>query len=157
MNFTLCAFDVVVTSMAAIGWWQTARDVSRNYLRVCTTTMLYNLLLYCIVVYCIALYCVVLCLLITLQQVRLVVDSCEVAGIVESDTEQTSMEDRRACEAVSETPGEGRYLSISTPLQLGGRSDADIVYPANVARDGFNGCIKNVVHNGQVLAFSCFF
>jgi len=95
--------------------------------------------------------------LVTLQQVRLVVDSCEVAGIVESDTEQTSMEDRRACEAVSETPGEGRYLSISTPLQLGGRSNADITYPPNIARDGFSGCIKNLIHNGQVFASSCHF
>jgi len=86
----------------------------------------------------------------TLQQVRLVVDGCDVAGIEESDTAQTSTEDRRACEAVSETPGEGRYLSISSPLQLGGRSNSDIAYPQNVARDGFHGCIKNLVHNGQV-------
>jgi len=85
--------------------------------------------------------------------VRLVVDGCDVAGIAESDTAQTSTEDRRACEAVSETPGQGRYLSISTPLQLGGRSEAKISsYPQNVARHGFSGCIKNLVHNGEVLA-----
>jgi len=81
------------------------------------------------------------------------VDNCDVAGIAEGDTAQTSTEDRRACEAVSETPGEGRYLSINTPLQLGGRSNTDIVYPQNVARDGFNGCIKNLVHNGQVISY----
>jgi len=81
-----------------------------------------------------------------------VVDGCNVAGIVESDSAQTSTEDRRACEAVSETPGEGRYLSISTPLQLGGRSNDDIAYPQNVAQDGFNGCIKNLIHNGQVFS-----
>lgn len=87
---------------------------------------------------------------VSLQQVRLVIDGCNSAAIAESDTAQTSTEDRRACEAVSETPGEGRYLSISTPLQLGGRSDNHISYPPNVARRGFNGCIKNLVHNGQV-------
>lgn len=87
---------------------------------------------------------------VSLQQVRLVVDGCDVAGIAESDTAQTSTEDRRACEAVSETPGDGRYLSISTPLQLGGRSNTDIKHPPNVAHDGFTGCIKNLVHNGQV-------
>jgi len=88
---------------------------------------------------------------VLLQQVRLVVDGCDVAGIEESDTVETSAEDRRACEAVSETPGEGRYLSSSSPLQLGGRSNSKIKYPQNVARDGFNGCIKNFVHNGKVL------
>lgn len=84
------------------------------------------------------------------QQVRLVVDRCDVASIEETDASQTSTEDRRACEAVSQTPGKGRYLSISTPLQIGGRSNSKITYPQNVARDGFYGCIKNLVHNGQV-------
>ena len=92
----------------------------------------------------------------TLQQVRLVVDSCDTAAIAESDTAQTSTEDRRACEAMSETPGEGRYLSISTPLQLGGRSNTQITYPPNVARRGFNGCIKNLIHNGQVYSSPVF-
>jgi len=92
-----------------------------------------------------------------LQQVRLVVDGCDVAGIEEDDTAQTSAEDRRACEADSETPGEGRYLSVSAPLQLGGRSNNKITYPQNVARDGFNGCIKNLVHNGQVTDSSSWF
>jgi len=91
----------------------------------------------------------------TLQQVRLVVDGCETAAIAESDTAQTSTEDRRACEAVSETPGNGRYLSINTPLQLGGRSNKQITYPPNVARHCFNGCIKNLEHNGQVYSSIC--
>jgi len=86
------------------------------------------------------------------QQVRLVVDGCDVANIDETDTTQTSQEDRRACEAVSETPGDGHYLSISTPLQLGGRSNSDILYPQNVIQHGFTGCIKNLVHNGQVFS-----
>jgi len=85
--------------------------------------------------------------------VRLVVDGCDVASIEESDTTQTSTEDRRACEAVSETPGRARYLSISSPLQLGGRSHSKISYPQNVIRSGFNGCIKNLVHNGQVCVY----
>lgn len=69
----------------------------------------------------------------------------------ENDASQTSVEDRRACEAASETPGEGKYINVNTPLQLGGRSNVKVKYPQHVMRDGFQGCIKNFIHNGQVI------
>lgn len=78
------------------------------------------------------------------------VDHCKVAGMVESEGSQPSTEDRRACEAVSETPGENKYINVNTPLQLGGRLNPKAKFPQNVIKDGFNGCIKNLIHDGRV-------
>lgn len=83
------------------------------------------------------------------QYVRLVVDECENSKIVENENDQTSYEDRRACEAASETPGDDSYLSLTSPLQIGGRIVVNIPFPANVPQEGFNGCIKNLIHNGK--------
>ena len=98
-----------------------------------------------------------------LQQFRLVVDRCDAAttaapATAETDSDWSSQvvggaggpEDRRACEARGESPGEGRAILVNAPLQLGGRANAKSKYPANVLREGFNGCIKNVIHNGEV-------
>lgn len=85
------------------------------------------------------------------QQVRLVVDRCVAAAVVESSRDEAQpIEDRRCCESVGETPGHGRLLTVNGPLQLAGRSNTRTKYPGNVIRDGFNGCIKNLLHNGQV-------
>jgi len=82
------------------------------------------------------------------QQVRLVIDRCHSATVTESD--DTSVEDRRACEAVGETPGNDEQVNIILPLQLGGRMRPGAQYPPHVIRDGFRGCIRNFIHNGQV-------
>jgi len=79
-----------------------------------------------------------------------VVDRCESAVIVESETEQTSSQDRRSCEVISQTPGHSTLVSVNAPLQLGGRSHVKVKYPDDVVPDGFDGCIKNLYHNGQV-------
>jgi len=85
------------------------------------------------------------------QQVRLVVDRCEAAKTIEPENSLTSLQDRRACEAVGETPGDARYLNISAPLQLGGRINAEVATnPVGLTKKGFNGCIKNFVHDGEV-------
>ena len=81
------------------------------------------------------------------------VDGCKKATIVESEHTQHSTEDRRACEVQGATPGENKYLNLNTPLQLGGIADSSIgalqmALPAEVF--GFNGCIKNLIHNGEV-------
>ena len=86
----------------------------------------------------------------------MVVDRCRSAEVVENDAVQKSDEDRRACEANSETPGDAKYLNVNTPLQLGGRSNNKLLYPHHVTRHGFKGCIKNFIHNGQVIAQSVF-
>ena len=79
------------------------------------------------------------------------VDLCKTSTIVENENEQTSFEDRSSCEVIAETPGENMYINVNTPLQLGGRSrPAAAPYPRNVMDLGFDGCVKNLIHNGQV-------
>ena len=38
----------------------------------------------------------------------------------------------------------------NTPLQLGGRSNPNIDFPMAVTDVHFDGCIKNLIHDGQV-------
>lgn len=83
-----------------------------------------------------------------LQQIRLVIDRCDSATVTETD--ETSIEDRRPCEAVGETPGDAEQVNVVLPLQLGGRMRPSARYPPHVIREGFRGCLRNVVHNGQV-------
>ena len=84
------------------------------------------------------------------------IDRCEAATVTETDIDHSSTEDRRACESVAETPGDGRMLNVNGPLQLGGKSNTRTKYPNGLLRDGFNGCIKNFFHNGQVTALNKF-
>ena len=76
------------------------------------------------------------------------IDRCDSSTLLHTD--DTVTEDRRACEAVGETPGDAEDVNVILPLQLGGRMRSDADYPRHVIRDGFRGCIKNFVHNGQV-------
>lgn len=81
---------------------------------------------------------------------RLVVDRCEVGSSSIFGAEQSLAEDRRACEALSEVPGDRQFVNINAPLQVGGRANHGVKYPQNVLRDGFYGCIKNLFVNGEV-------
>lgn len=80
---------------------------------------------------------------------KLVVDRCLAAKVTVND--HSSSEDRRPCEAVGQTPGESEILNVVAPLQLGGRMHHSAHYPAHAGRESFNGCIKNLFHNSQVL------
>ena len=80
----------------------------------------------------------------------MMVDDCSTAVRHENENDQTSMEDRAPCEIEKQTPGANKYININTPLQLGGRSNSDITFPDNVLQEGLNGCIKNLMHNGEV-------
>ena len=81
------------------------------------------------------------------QNVRLIVDHCEASDVTEDIN--MSYEDRSACEAAEEVPGEQFILNVVTPLQLGGRAK-QVNYPAGLTPSGFNGCIRNLRHNTQV-------
>ena len=84
----------------------------------------------------------------------MVIDLCDSSAAtvrgIDSEEEAPWSEDRRACEAVGETPGDAVDVDVAVPLQLGGRMRPDALYPRGVTRHGFRGCIKNLVHNGQV-------
>ena len=78
----------------------------------------------------------------------MVVDQCKVASGQETGGAPA---DRRACEAESATPAENEYLNVHTPLELGGRSHPNSKYPERAMMQGFRGCIKNLIHNGEVM------
>ena len=94
-----------------------------------------------------------MCNILSEQIIKMVVDSCASAVINENENVQTSSEDRRPCEAISVTPGDNKYININTPLQLGGISDLKNDFVKKILASGahgFSGCIKNVIHNGEV-------
>lgn len=78
------------------------------------------------------------------------VDQCEQAVVNENESDQTLEEDRRPCETMRETPGDSKYININTPLQLGGRANPGLSYPPDISAEGFDGCVKNLIHNGQL-------
>ncbi len=80
----------------------------------------------------------------------MVVDDCSSATINENEYDGTFEEDRAPCETERTTPGENRFINVNTPLQLGGRSNPNIAFPSNVMEQGFDGCVKNLVHDGLV-------
>jgi Laminin G domain len=94
-------------------------------------------------------------LILIFQLVKLVIDRCLAAKITEND--HSSSEDRRPCEATGQTPGDSELLNVMSPLQLGGRVHQLSPYPTHAGRDGFNGCIKNLFHNNQVVFLQYFF
>ena len=78
----------------------------------------------------------------------MVVDRCKMAQVNEDS--QSSYADFSACQAEGETKGENKYINVNAPLQLGGRKEKDIRYPENVISQGFDGCIRNLMHDGWV-------
>lgn len=85
------------------------------------------------------------------QKVRMLVDRCETA--IRQENLQISTQDRKPCEVIDSTPGVNKYINVNTPLQLGGLASYDFKVPADITRDKFDGCMKNLVHNGEVKYF----
>ena len=63
--------------------------------------------------------------------------------------EQDVQVDTTPCRIKARTPGENTFLNVNTLLQLGGRY-ASPPYPPGITHKKFDGCIRNVVHNGKV-------
>ena len=84
------------------------------------------------------------------QLVRMMVDLCKDAAVSENERDQTMEEDRRPCETERETPGIHKYINVNTPLQLGGRANPGLNYPPEISTQGFDGCVRNLVHDGQL-------
>ena len=76
----------------------------------------------------------------------MIVDRCDMLDV---GTVTDIAADRRPCEVSGETPGENTFLNVNAMLQLGGRYTEPPV-PSNVTRQRFKGCVRNLVHNGQV-------
>ncbi|CAH1778847.1 unnamed protein product [Owenia fusiformis] len=82
------------------------------------------------------------------KKVRMVVDQCVKSTISEQGA--NTVEDRTACEVIGETNGDNMYLNVKDPLQLGGVSMENPKFPNKMNTKGFNGCIKDLVHNGEL-------
>ena len=79
-----------------------------------------------------------------IQEVELVVDNCRSVR-----PEQDVQVDTSPCRIKKRTPGENTFLNVNTLLQLGGRY-ANPSYPPGITDKKWDGCIRNVVHNGKV-------
>ncbi|XP_037558353.1 neural-cadherin isoform X4 [Dermacentor silvarum] len=85
------------------------------------------------------------------QSVRLMVDNCMSARTHEGN--QTI--DRSRCENSTQVPEFNEFLNVNTPLQLGGTHVGGKDLGAYAWRhrhttEGFQGCVKNVVHNSEM-------
>jgi len=81
------------------------------------------------------------------QDVRMIVDHCSLAIL--DETIESSSENRSSCDFQGTVPGE-KFLLAPMPVQLGGRISPRASYPTGLTSMGFVGCIKNLVHNGEV-------
>ncbi|CAH1779064.1 unnamed protein product [Owenia fusiformis] len=82
------------------------------------------------------------------QKVHFVVDSCAQSVL---NSSAPWLEDRTPCQSPEvEFTGLGMYLTLYSPLELGGRSKPQVTYPQGLTTTGFNGCIKNVYNNGEL-------
>jgi len=77
----------------------------------------------------------------------MIVDHCSSAVLVE--TIDDSVEDRSNCDFQATVPGE-KFLLAPLPVQLGGRISPRASYPSGLTSTGFVGCIKNLIHSGEV-------
>jgi len=86
-------------------------------------------------------------MVVVTQDIRMIVDHCSSAVL--DETIESSSEDRSSCEFHAIIPGQ-KFLLAPMPVQLGGRISPRASYPVGLTNVGFFGCIKNLVHNGEV-------
>ena len=78
----------------------------------------------------------------------MIVDDCKAAAQSGSDGVPP---DTKPCHASATTPGENMFLNVATLLQVGGRATSPTYPPSGaVAGKGFDGCVRNLIHNSKV-------
>ncbi|CAG2162865.1 unnamed protein product, partial [Oppiella nova] len=86
----------------------------------------------------------------TKESARLMIDNC--VGTVVDEVDPPKI-DRTRCENITRIVGFNEYLNVNSPLQIGGvlmgHKPIDNYYDWHYlpSKDGFNGCIKNFIHN----------
>ncbi len=90
------------------------------------------------------------------EEVRMVVDFCLGATIMEYEDGNPTEFDGSNCQAISSISTSNKYLNVNTPLQIGGMAVENfdpLTYQWShmPLRRSFNGCIRNVIHNSQLL------
>ena len=79
----------------------------------------------------------------------LTIDDCQDSLIPNPDSADVR---RDSCRSSQSVPGESRFLNTDSLLELGGRAVSGSWWPSAVAtRQQYNGCIKNLKHNGEVV------
>ena len=82
----------------------------------------------------------------------MIIDHCSSAVL--DETIESSVEDRASCDFETIVPGE-KFLLAPMPVQLGGRISPQASYPSGLTSTGFVGCVKNLIHNGEVCLRQC--
>lgn len=89
------------------------------------------------------------------QFVRMTLDHCQTAEIVETDNDTRVDIDDSSCQANGTIPPFSEQLNVNHPLQVGGRlvrglDPVQYHWQAAPLIDSFHGCIRNLVLNNQV-------
>ena len=88
----------------------------------------------------------------TKETARLMVDNC-IGAHIDEEIDPPKI-DRSRCENISRIVGFNEYLNVNSPLQLGGvlHKPVENHYDWHhlPKKQGFNGCIKNFIHNGMM-------
>jgi len=91
----------------------------------------------------------------TRETVRMVVDFCKAAVVMEHEDGTPTEFDDSGCQVEGKVPPFNEYLNVNTPLQIGGMA-AEQFDPQQYRWSHtplgkpFDGCIRNVVHNSKL-------
>ncbi|XP_037085943.1 neural-cadherin-like isoform X3 [Pollicipes pollicipes] len=93
------------------------------------------------------------------EHVRLLVDLCRAAQVVESDDGSEPVFQDAACAAAGTIPPFSEYLNVNAPLQLGGVVHAPFGHRAygwqhQPVGKPFDGCVRNLVVNSEMYDLS---
>lgn len=86
----------------------------------------------------------------------MLVDLCKSADIAEPENDTPLYLDDSSCKVSGKSPPFNEYLNLKTPLQIGGRygkefDPAEYNWKAVPRGKGFDGCIRNILHNSKVM------
>ena len=89
------------------------------------------------------------------ENVRMVLDLCRFAPIYEPEDGSTAVFNSTSCEVKGKVPPFNEYLDVNAPLQIGGVSHGALErshynWDHLPHGKGFNGCIRNLIHNSKV-------
>ena len=89
------------------------------------------------------------------ESVRMVVDFCTSATVVEHEDGSPIEFDDQTCQVTGQIPPFNEYLNVNTPLQVGGMaveqfSPDQYKWSHTPVGKPFDGCIRNVIHNSKL-------
>nr|BAD91055.1 Af2-cadherin [Artemia franciscana] len=89
------------------------------------------------------------------ENVRMIVDHCRTAAVYEPEDGTPASFNTSNCESKGAITPYNEYLNLNTPLQVGGLAHAPLDptpfrWSHVVYGKGFDGCIKNIIHNSKM-------